>query len=400
MSRTSRDTLEIEDTAALVERFKATFPRGRGDLYMARAPGRVNLIGEHTDYNDGYVLPVAVDREVRVVGQRRPDDRVVLYSANFDYRSSFELDAIGLASHQTWINYPQGVAYALQRRGYRLPGMNIVMSGNVPLGAGMSSSAAVEIACILLFKALGDLSEDPIEDIRLAQTVENEFIGIQSGIMDQCISRLGVPGHALLLDCRSLVYEPIAIALSHMILGVVHSGVPRGLARSAYNTRREECVEGVRLLHQWLPTVTALRDVTLPDLALYEDRLPETIRRRCRHVVSENGRVGEAAYALRAGDITGLGRLFAASQDSMRDDYQVSVPAVDLLVKIAREEGAVASRMTGGGFGGCTVNLVPSDRWEDFSQGVDERYRRDTRYEPTIFKCHSMGGATIERLDV
>ena len=380
----------------LPARFREAFPRGKGAVFMARAPGRVNLIGEHTDYNEGFVLPVAVDREVRVLGQRRPDDRVIVYSANFNRRASFELDALGLTTRQSWINYPQGVADALQRAGYHLAGMNLLLWGNVPLGAGMSSSAAVEIACILVFAQLAGLTLEPRQEVLLAQQAENQFIGVQTGIMDQFISRLGVAGHALLLDCRSLEYEPVPIALPDVVLGVVHSGVPRGLAGSAYNDRRRECAEGVRLLQQHLPGITALRDVQPAQFALLEEGLPDVIRRRCRHVLMENARVGAAVEALRAGDTERLGALFAASQDSMRDDYGVSLTEIDELVRIARAHGAVASRMTGGGFGGCVVNLVPAADWELFERGVAAEYPQRTGRTPTIFRCRAVDGASIE----
>lgn len=380
----------------LPARFHEVYPRGRGPVLMARAPGRVNLIGEHTDYNEGFVLPVAVDREVRVLGQRRPDDRVIIYSANFNRRTSFELDALGLAKRQSWINYPQGVADALQRAGHYLPGMNLVMWGNVPLGAGMSSSAAVEIACMLIFEQLAGFQLDPRQDVRLAQRAENHFIGVQSGIMDQFISRLGVADHALLLDCRTLDYQPVPLALPGIVLGVVHSGVPRGLAGSAYNDRRRECAEGVRLLQLELPQIRALRDVQPAEFALLEERLPDIIRRRCRHVITENARVGEAAEALRAGDTARLGWLFQASQDSMRDDYAISLPEIDALVEIARAHGALAARMTGGGFGGCTVNLVPEVDWPRFERGVTSEYAARTGRTPTIFRCRAVDGASIE----
>ncbi len=387
-----------EEAPDLLTVFREQFPRGRGDVVMARAPGRVNLIGEHTDYNEGFVLPVAVDREVRVLGQRRPDDRVIVYSANFRRRTSFELDALGLSQRQSWINYPQGVADALQRAGHHLPGMNLLLWGNVPLGAGMSSSAAVEIACMLVFERLAGLQLAARDDALLAQQAENLFVGVQSGIMDQFISRLGVAGHALLIDCRSLDYESVAMALPDVVLGVVHSGVPRGLAGSAYNDRRRECAEGVRLLQEHLPGIRALRDVQPGDLARVEGHLPETIRRRCRHVVTENARVGLAAAALRAGDTGRLGELFAASQDSMRDDYDISLPEVDALVAIARAHGSLASRMTGGGFGGCTVNLVPAAVWERFEAGVGADYPAQTGRKPVIFRCQAVDGASIAQL--
>ena len=376
--------------------FREVFPRGRGDVFMARAPGRVNLIGEHTDYNDGFVLPVAIDREVRALGQRRPDDRVVVYSANFRRRVSFELDALGRSERQTWINYPQGVADALQRAGYHLPGMNLLLWGNIPPGGGMSSSAAVEIACMLVFEQLAGLRLEPREEALLAQRAENLFVGVQTGIMDQFISRLGRRGHALLIDCRSLEYEPVAMELPGIALGVVHSGVPRGLAGSAYNERRAECAAGVRLLRQYLPEIHALRDVQPEAFARLAERLPEPIRRRCRHVINENGRVGMAAAALRASDTNRLGVLFAASQDSLRDDYEVSLPEIDALVEIARAHGSLASRMTGGGFGGCTVNLVPETAWEGFARGVAADYPARTRRKPVIFRCRVVDGASLE----
>ena len=398
MSKSSTTIPGGEEMPDLLERFRDVFPRGKGSVFVARAPGRVNLIGEHTDYNEGFVLPVAVDREVRVLGQRRPDDRVVIHSANFDRRASFELDALGLTTRQSWINYPQGVADALQRAGHHLAGANVLLWGNVPLGAGMSSSAAVEIACMLLFERLAGLSLPARDEALLAQQAENVFVGVQTGIMDQFISRLGVAGHALLLDCRSLQYEPVPIALPGIVLGVVHSGVPRGLAGSAYNDRREECAEGVRLLRQYLPGIAALRDVQPAEFALVEERLPATIRRRCRHVVTEDARVGEAAEALRAGDVARLGALFAASQASMRDDYAITVPEIDTLVEVALAHGSLASRMTGGGFGGCTVNLVPEDAWDGFARGVTTAYPTRTGRTPTIFRCRAVDGASVEQV--
>jgi len=398
MSRTSTTVPGDEDMPDLLARFRQVFPRGKGSVFMARAPGRVNLIGEHTDYNEGFVLPVAVDREVRVLGQRRPDDRVVIYSANFDRRASFELDALGLATRQSWINYPQGVADALQRAGHHLAGANLVLWGNVPLGAGMSSSAAVEIACLLVLARLAGLDLAPRAEVLLAQQAENRFVGVQTGVMDQFASRLGVAGHALLLDCRSLAYEAIPLRLPDLALGVVNSGVPRGLAGSAYNDRRRECAEGVRLLQQSLPDIRALRDVAPAEFARVEEQLPETIRRRCRHVVTEDARVGEAAEALRAGDVARLGTLFAASQASMRDDYAITVPEIDALVEVALAHGSVASRMTGGGFGGCTVNLVPAARWEDFARGVMADYPARTGRTPSVYRCHAVDGASIEQI--
>jgi len=394
-----RPAVPAETMPDLPALFRDEFPRSKGEMVMSRAPGRVNLIGEHTDYNEGFVLPVAVDREVRVLGQRRPDDRVIVYSANFRRRTSFELDALGFSERQTWVNYPQGVADVLQRAGHHLIGMNLLLWGNVPLGAGMSSSAAVEVACLLLFAHFSGIRVPPREEILLAQRAENEFVGVQCGVMDQYISRLGIAGHALMIDCRSLESQPVPIALPDILLGVVHSGVPRGLAGSAYNDRRGECAEGVHLLQQYLPAITALRDVSPDAFAAIEAHLPEPIRRRCRHVVTENARVGRAAEALRTGDVDLLGELFAASQASMRDDYEISLPEIDALVEIARTHGSLASRMTGGGFGGCTVNLVPEADWARFEAGVLAEYPARTGRKPTVFRCRVVDGASIERVE-
>jgi len=387
---------QAPDLAALYHR---EFQGSSEGLMAARAPGRVNLIGEHTDYNEGFVLPVAVDREVRVLGGRRPDRRVEMYSANFERGASFDLDALALRKgDDAWLNLPQGVADALQRAGHHLTGANLVMWGNVPLGAGMSSSAAVEIACLLVLTRLAGLELDPRDEVRLARHAENDFVGVQTGIMDQFASRLGVAGHALLLDCRSLAYAPIPLDLPGVALGVVHSGVPRGLAGSKYNARRAECAAGVRLLQESLPAIRALRDVQPAEFALVEERLPETIRRRCRHVIMEDARVGEAAEALRGGDVARLGDLFARSQASMRDDYAISVPEIDTLVAVALAHGSVASRMTGGGFGGCTVNLVPDERWDAFTRGVMTDYPRLTGRTPTIYRCRAVDGASVEQI--
>jgi galactokinase len=394
----------------LAAQFRRIFTSGgEGPVVVARAPGRVNLIGEHTDYNDGFVMPVAVDRQIILVGQRAaagaagqgsPEGtpRIVrLVSRNFGRQATFDLDHRRKeTSGPTWVNYPQGVADVLERAGYRLPPMNILVWGNVPLGAGMSSSAAFEVASIGLYTRLIGVELDPRDAIRKAQQAENEFVGVQCGIMDQFISRLGRAGHALLLDCRSLDYEQVPMTLRGFRLGVCHSGVSRGLAASAYNQRRAECDEGVALLRRHMPHIRALRDVTCADLERYGGDLPPVVERRCRHVVEENARVQEAAVALRAGDLTRLGELLVASHASLRDLYEVSSRELDTLVELAMAvPGVAGARLTGAGFGGCTVNLVREDAWDDFTRTIETQYPARTGKEPTIYHCHIVQGAQV-----
>ncbi len=398
--------IALDDAIApdvLVAQFRRTLAaEGHGPIVVARAPGRVNLIGEHTDYNEGYVLPVAVDRQIIMVGQRAREDQegkrmVRLVSRNFGRQALFDLDDRRReTSGATWVNYPQGVADVLERAGYRLPPMNILVWGNVPLGAGMSSSAAFEVASIGLFTQLMGVDLDPRDEVLKAQQAENEFVGVQCGVMDQFISRMGAADHALLLDCRSLEYQQVPMALPGVRLGVCHSGVSRGLTSSAYNQRRDECAQGVAILQRRLPHVRALRDVTPADLQRYGAELPPVALRRCRHVVEEDERVQQAAVALRAGDLETLGRLFAASHASLRDLYEVSSPELDALVEIAAATpGVVAARLTGAGFGGCTVNLVRDEAWPEFQRRIESEYPARTGKQPKVYACEVVDGARV-----
>ena len=380
-----------------VERVRAAFRDRFGGApdVIARAPGRVNLIGEHTDYNDGFVLPVAIDREVRVAMRRRPDGRVRLYAANFRRRTAFPIDDIRHQPRERWSHYQRGVAHVLQQNGYRLGGFDAVVEGDVPTGAGLSSSAAVEVATATALKALFGLDLDPVRLALLCQKAENEFVGVNCGIMDQFISALGKRDAALLLDCRSLQTRHVPLTGDVQIV-VADTAVKRGLVDSEYNQRRAQCEAAARLLAERLPGVTALRDVTPEQLHRFAGALPEVVHRRARHVVTENERVLASVAALEQSDLAVFGRLMYESHASLRDDYEVTVPQLDVLVEAARAvPGAIGARMTGAGFGGCTVNLVETPAVARFLQTVPAHYRAQTGLEPRLYVCAVVDGASV-----
>jgi len=375
----------------VVERFKRSF--GQGEFRLFRAPGRVNLIGEHTDYNEGFVLPVAINREVWIAARRRSDREIYLASANFDAQTHFSLDDIRHSVDQPWSNYVRGVAWVLERSGYRLPGIDAAIAGNVPIGSGLSSSAALAVATAYAFRTLGNLDLTPIDLALLAQRAENEFVGTQCGIMDQFMASLGRHDHALLIDCRSLDYELVPLPAGARIV-VADTMVKRQLVNSEYNTRRLQCAEAVRILQQFLPDIHALRDVHPEDLAEYGDHLPLEIYQRAQHIVTENARTLAAVAALRAGNLAEMGRLMDQSHASLRDDYEVSSPALDTLVELAQHtSGCYGSRMTGAGFGGCTVSLVRNEALQQFVQTIEIGYTQATGFKPEIYVCQITDGA-------
>jgi galactokinase len=405
----------MDSEAAAPERLRQMFRAefGAEPEVIARAPGRVNLIGEHTDYNDGFVLPVAIDRDVRVAARRRPDGEVHLFAASFGRRSRFEIAAIGHDPSERWSDYERGVAVMLQQAGFVLGGFDAVVEGDVPSAAGLSSSAAVEVATATALKALFDLDVDPVKLALLCQKAENEFVGVACGIMDQFISALGRKGHALFLDCRSLETQHVPVGAAAEDEGgagaataapgtggvqivVSDTAVKRGLVDSEYNQRRAECQEAVRLLGGHLAGIRALRDVTPEDLIRFGEDLPPVVRRRARHVVTENARVLESVAALSVGDLTTFGRLMHQSHVSLRDDYEVTVPELDAMVEAALAvPGVLGSRMTGAGFGGCTVSLVEAGAVERFLAEVPEAYRSRTGLEPRVFACRVVDGARV-----
>lgn len=367
-----------------------------GECVLVRAPGRVNLIGEHTDYNEGFVFPVAIDRAVRYAAAPRDDGRVVLRSLNFDARSEFSLSEIRKDEEQPWSNYVRGVADVLQAAGHTLRGMNAVVEGNVPLGSGLSSSAAMEVGALLAFQAVSGFEVEPVQSALLAQKAENQFVGVNCGIMDQFISRLGVRGHALLIDCRSLSYEAVPVGGDDVRIVVSDSRVKRGLVDSEYNRRRAECERAVTLLNAKLPGIRALRDVTPEQLVTHASLLPGETLKRARHVVTEDDRCLRSVAALRAGDLAAFGRLMNESHLSLRDDYEVSCRELDILVEAAQGvPGVLGSRMTGAGFGGCTVSLVQSDAVERFRESVTAAYERAVGRAPEIYVCSAEAGAGV-----
>jgi galactokinase len=362
-------------------------------LRIFRAPGRVNLIGEHTDYNDGFVMPAAIDASTWVKVSPLEQRKLQIYSENFSEEVEVDLDDPNLARRGHWSDYPVGVAVILERSGHRLRGARLQIRGDVPIGSGLSSSAAIEVATACALAAHSELKIDKRELALLCQRAENEFVGAHVGIMDQFISLFGHAQRALMLDCRSLDFKLLPLPDNVRLL-ICNTMVKHELAASAYNERRAQCEAGVKHLAQFLPNVTALRDVTLKQLEQFGRDLPDVIYRRCRHVVTENARVLAAAKALEHHDLDEFGRLMAESHQSLRDDYEVSCKELDLMVDLAREiEGVYGARMTGGGFGGSTVNLVREEHVEEFRERVAREYEQVTKLKPEIYACVASEGA-------
>jgi galactokinase len=380
--------------SALLQRVCAQFQAsyGAAPQHLVQAPGRVNLIGEHTDYNDGFVLPCAIDYQTVVALRARADRQLRVVAADQGGAvDEFNLDgALSRRADAPWADYVRGMVWALREAGWPLQGADLVIAGNVPQGAGLSSSASLEVAVGQAFKALqGGQQPDATTLARLAQRAENAFVGCQCGIMDQLISARGEAGHALLIDCRSLASRAVPLPADAAVL-IVESGVQRGLVDSAYNERRRQCEAAAR--HFGVP---ALRDLGLAALQAGAPGLDPAALRRARHVVSENARTLAAADALASGDLAALGRLMAQSHASMRDDFQISVPAIDQLVQILATvaAGRGGARMTGGGFGGCVVAVLPDALVDDARAAVASHYRRPDGGLASVHHCHPCPGA-------
>jgi len=360
------------------------------------APGRVNLLGEHTDYNDGFVLPCAVGFTTRVAIAPRRDRVLALVSEGFPDRFEFDLDKLPQSRTGAWCDYVLGVAVVLRQLGTLAQGANIMIRGGVPIGAGLSSSAAIEVASALALMSLNGATFPMPQVARLCQRAENTFVGARVGIMDQFVSCLGKAGHALRLDCRSLEYALVPVPASVRLV-ICNTMVKHELAHGEYNRRREECDEGVRVLAKWYPEIRALRDVSAEQLEMHAADLPLTIYQRCRHVVNENQRVLDGSRALSAGDLGQFGALMRASHRSLRDLYAVSCEELDLMVEVAEGlPGYCGGRMTGGGFGGCTVNLVAASEADAFADRVQSRYLEKTGIRPDIYLCTAADGASAE----
>ncbi|MGD2078966.1 MAG: galactokinase [Chloroflexota bacterium] len=362
---------------------------GTPPSFLARSPGRVNVIGEHTDYNDGFVLPMALDRAMWIALRPRDDSQVHVHSLDFDQRGQFDLNAFG-HTDEGWLEYIKGTAWALQDAGYALTGWEGVFAGDIPIGAGLSSSAALELATARALTAIADIAWDPVQMALLGQKAENDWVGLNCGIMDQMISASGLAGHAVLIDCRSLETTPVPLPPESTVV-VMDTATRRGLVDSAYNERRAQC-EAAAAFFQ----APALRDVSLAKFEEQAAELEPLIRKRARHVISEDERTLQAVQAMHRGDAHQLGRLMDASHASLRDDFEVSSRELNAMVKIAKKQhGCYGARMTGAGFGGCAVALVQAKRVDAFVANVHQAYEAATDLAPSIYVCRASDGSSL-----
>lgn len=381
-----------------VEHFRVAFAQ-REPEFVVRAPGRVNLLGAHVDYNDGLVLPVAIDRAAYLAVGRCPGARVSIAAPDLGESCAFRLTELGARTNVTgsplpaWARYPAGVAWRLQQRRLSVAGMDAVLTSDVPIGAGLSSSAAVEVAFALAWQQLAGWTLPNMDLAQTCRCAENEYVGVNCGLMDQFASLYGRVGHALLLDCRSLEWEAIALP-DHVTVVVADTGVRRALRTSAYNQRRAACEEAVRRLQSPLPHIRALRDVSPDDLRRHGHILPDEVRKRAQHVVGEIERTRRASDSLRQGDVDAMGRAMNASHRSSRDLYEVSIPELDAIARAARRlDGCYGARLTGAGFGGCAVALVDGAVADAFVRELSARYATATGRQARIYICRASDGA-------
>ena len=378
-------------TADLPQRVTQEFEKrfGSRPAFVARGPGRVNLIGEHTDYNDGFVLPMAIDRAAWIALRPRDDDRVLVHSLDFAETSEFSLKNL---THEKkgWLEYLKGTAWTLQNTGHTLRGWEGVLAGDVPIGSGLSSSAALEMATARAFAAVSDFVWDSVAMGKVGQQTENKWIGVNCGIMDPLISASGQSGHAMLIDCRSLETRSVPVPPQTEIV-VLDTTTRRGLVDSAYNERRAQCQQAAQLFG-----VPALRDVTILQFQARSFELDDVPRRRARHVISENERTLRAANVMERGDAAALGKLMNESHTSLRTDFEVSSKELDAIVACARAvKGCYGARMTGAGFGGCAVALVREEATLGFVKDIAVAYQKATGLQPNIYVCQASNGAEI-----
>jgi len=372
--------------------FRARFG-GEGRVF--RAPGRVNLIGEHTDYNDGLVMPFAIDRDSLTIGRTRQDSTVTVAAVDVDGNATFDLNGPPPARTGSWQDHAAGIIFSVRDSFGLGSGADLLFTSNVPVGAGLSSSAAMSVSLGFALLSLAEIKADPEQLAFAAQRGENEVVGIRSGIMDQFTAVFGRRGHAMLLDCRSLERRYVPLPGEETVIALCDSGVKHSLASSEYNLRREQCEKGVEIISKSLPAVTSLRDLSLFDLSHFASEIPEIVYRRCRHVVTENERTVHGADAFERGDLADAGRHMLASHRSLRDDYEVSCDELDLLVDAAMGvSGVYGARMTGGGFGGCTVNLLRADAFHPFTDTVNRTFENKYGREPEIFVFQAADGAS------
>ena len=373
-------------------------------VVKACAPGRVNLLGEHVDYNGGPVLPAAIDRAVNLVAAAQPEPIAQLYAQNLGEGVAFRLDKLEAKIDldgellPKWAHYPAGVAWALQAAGLPTSGLKAVYGSDIPIGSGLSSSAAVEMAFAVTWEMLSGWQIDRMQMASLCQKAENGYVGVNCGLMDQFASAYGVEGHALYFDTRSLDWEAVPLPPG-ITLVIADSGVRRSLSMSAYNERRGACEQAVKLLQQYLPEMRSLRDISPVEFAAYSESLPQEICMRAEHVVKEIARVESAVAALKMGKKQSFGALMYSGHASLRDLYQVSTPELDALVAIAHDlPGCIGARLTGAGFGGCTINLVEETQATDFIQGLQQGYAAKTGRQAQVYLCRASNGAVADRV--
>ena len=366
---------------------------GRSPAVWARAPGRVDLMGSHTDYNLGFVMTLTIDRDTWIAARPRSDRRVAIYSLNVEGGGEFDLDHIEHDSIDRWTDYVRGMAKVLQEAGYSLTGFDGLIHSTVPFGSGLSSSAAIEMATGVLFQLLGGFTLDPVQLALLGQKAENHFVGVNSGILDQYSSAMGQAGCALLLDCKYLTSR-VAPIVGDVQVVICDTRAKRSLAGTEYDERRAQCEAGVRMLQQWYPTVAALRDVSLPQFEAHERDLPEVVAKRCRFIIEENQRVLDLAEALTRGDEAQLQRLTAASYAGARDLYEIGAPAMAAMMQaMLSAPGVIGARQAGAGFGGCMVALVQRPHVAAFAAHVSRAYHAATNIEPQVYAVQAAPGA-------
>jgi galactokinase len=381
--------MEIGEIKAEFEKRFRSRPR------LFRAPGRVNLIGEHTDYNDGFVMPFAIDRAAIVAGTKRPDRKIEAVALDMNQSATIDLDAPPQKKRKSWIDYVEGTARCVEEKFGRIGGANIIISSSVPIGSGLSSSAALETSIGFALLSLADIDVDREKLAFAAQKAEHEYAGIRSGIMDQFASSFCKKGNAMLLDCRSLETKQIPFETAETVTIVCDTKVKHSLASSEYNKRREECEAGVEQLRKQRPAIKALRDVTIDELNKCRLELSDVVYRRCQHVITENDRTLRAAEYFKKHQLSEAGKLMFESHYSLRDDYEVSCKELDALVEIASSvDGVFGARMTGGGFGGCTVNIVGREAADPFEKAIRDGYSKQFDQTPDIYRFHAEDGAS------
>jgi len=368
---------------------------------IVQAPGRVNLLGEHVDYNEGIVLPAAINRSVYIASNPQEDDLVTLYAIDLDDSTSFCLstleEKINIEGNPlpNWALYPAGVAWALKKSGLSVSGIKAIITSNIPIGAGLSSSAALEIAFATLWQAIERWDLDRLSMARICQKAENDYVGLSCGLMDQFASACGVEGHALYLDIRSLDWEAAPLPKGTALI-IADSGQRRALTNSAYNDRRASCEEAVKHLQEFFPNIQSLRDVSSTEFAALSAFIPEIPRKRAEHIIKEIARVESALSALQRNDKQAFGALMYSGHNSLRDLYEVSTPELDLLVGLTRKiPGCIGARLTGAGFGGCTINLVEEQYAEEFIKDLKAAYKKETGSEIQVYLCKANQGASV-----